>query len=149
LATDTLCLINQAWYLIARPTDQSKPKTYRIARFKSLRMTPVTAQVPENFDLHEYFGNAWGVYRGSESYDVEVAFTKEAAPLVTETIWHQTQQVHRQKDGSVNLHFKVDGLSEIVYWVLGWAGRARVVQPQELREMVAEKLATALAMHTG
>ena len=31
-----LCLVQQAWYLIGRPTDEERPKTYRIARFKTL-----------------------------------------------------------------------------------------------------------------
>ena len=34
----------------------------------------------------------------------------EAADIVTETTWHHTQRVKRQKDGGVSLFFKVDGL---------------------------------------
>ena len=118
-----LCLVNQAWYLIGRPTDQASPKTYRVARFKTLRMLDIPAIVPEDFDLKAYFGNAWSVLRGEHSYDVEVAFSKEAAAVVAETTWHPTQKLIRNKDGSINLQFKVDGLNEIVYWVLGWAGQ--------------------------
>lgn len=32
-------------------------------------------------------------YRGPQTYDVEVTFTREAAPLVTETTWHSTQKI--------------------------------------------------------
>ena len=32
-----LCLVKQAWYLIARPQDAEQPRTFRITRFKSLR----------------------------------------------------------------------------------------------------------------
>ena len=31
-----LCLIKNAWYLIAQPVDDDKPKTYRVARFDRL-----------------------------------------------------------------------------------------------------------------
>src|SRR6185437_1494296 len=72
-----LCLIKQAWYLIARPDRDHAPLTYRVARFKTLRMLDANAQVPEDFDLKAYFGNAWAVYRGERSYDVEILFSKE------------------------------------------------------------------------
>jgi predicted DNA-binding transcriptional regulator YafY len=144
-----LCFAGQAWYLIARPMDGKLPKTYRIARFQSLRMIDAAAQRPEKFSLDEYFGNAWGVFRGKESFDVQVEFTKEAAALVTETRWHKTQEVKRQPDGRAILSFKVDGLDEILWWVLGWSGRAKVIQPEKLREMVLEKLKTAIEMNGG
>lgn len=35
------------------------------------------------FDLREYFGNAWGVFRGSQSFDVEIWFAPEAARVVS------------------------------------------------------------------
>jgi predicted DNA-binding transcriptional regulator YafY len=46
-----LCLVNQAWYLIARSMDGKIPKTYRIARFQSLRMIDFAAERPEKFDI--------------------------------------------------------------------------------------------------
>lgn len=142
-----LCLVKQAWYVIARPTDGKQPKTYRIARFKSLRMLGTAADAPADFDLEGYFGNAWAVYRGDQTYDVEVSFTPDAAGIVAETIWHRTQKVTRHKDGSATLSFRVDGLNEIVHWVLGWSGRAKVIQPAELRHLVVEHLQRALSMN--
>jgi predicted DNA-binding transcriptional regulator YafY len=139
-----LCLVKQAWYLIGRPSDSNLPKTYRIARFKTLRMIDSVADLPADFDLKSYFGNAWGVFRGDQTFDVEVEFTKEAAPLVTESEWHSTQKVRRHKDGSATLSFRVDGLNEIIWWVLGWTGRAKVIQPPELREMVVANLRRSL-----
>ncbi len=142
-----LCLVKQAWYLIARAADGEVPRTYRVARFQSLRMLDAGADVPADFDLRGYFGNAWSVFRGSTTYDVEIAFCPEAADLVTETVWHPTQTVRRQRDGSVTLKFRVDGLEEILWWVLGWAGRGRVIEPPELRAMAVEQLRAGLRMN--
>ena len=144
-----LCFAGQAWYLIARPVEEKQPKTYRIARFQSVRMIDAAAQKPAKFDLGEYFGNAWGVYRGKESYEVEIEFAKEAANLVTETRWHKTQEVKRHPDGRATLSFRVDGLDEILWWMLGWSGRAKVLKPEKLREMVLEKLRTAIEINGG
>jgi predicted DNA-binding transcriptional regulator YafY len=142
-----LCLIKNAWYVIGRPVDASAPRTYRVARFKSLRMIEEKADIPREFDLRAYLGNAWSVYRGDRSYDVEIRFTPEGARVVTETVWHHTQKVVTHRDGSVTLSFQVDGLEEIANWIMSWAGRATVLQPAELRSLVVDKLRKALDMH--
>jgi predicted DNA-binding transcriptional regulator YafY len=49
----------------------------------------------------------------------------------------------------VTLTFQVDGLNEILHWVLGWSGRARVVKPPELRALVVEQLRAALRLNGG
>ena len=142
-----LCLAGQAWYLIARSSEGKLPKTYRIARFQSLRMIDAATEKPEDFNLDNYFGNAWCVFRGQESFEVEIEFTPDAAMLVTETKWHKTQESKRLSDGRAVMGFKVDGLDEILWWVLGWSGRAKVNKPQKLREMIVEKLKLALEMN--
>ncbi len=142
-----LCLVKQAWYLIARPDGSDHPVTYRVARFRSLRKLGLRSEVPEEFDLRAYFGDAWAVFRGEPSYDVELRFAAGASAVVTETTWHHTQQVEQNDDGSVTLSFRVDGLEEIVWWVLGWSGSVEVVRPPELRRMVVERLRRALGLN--
>jgi predicted DNA-binding transcriptional regulator YafY len=142
-----LCLVKQAWYLIARPDGSNHPVTYRVARFRSLEKLDAAADVPEDFDLRAYFGDAWAVYRGEVSYEIEVRFLPNAAALVSETTWHHTQQARRNEDGSVTLSFRVDGLEEIVWWVLGWSGLVEVIQPPELRQMVVSRLRRALTLN--
>jgi predicted DNA-binding transcriptional regulator YafY len=144
-----LALIKASWYLIARSTKDEQPRTYRVPRFKMLRFVDRPAVVPADFDIKAYFGNAWSVFRGETTYDVEILFTPEAADLVTETRWHPTQKVGRHQDGSVTLKFRVDGLNELVRWVLGWSGKATVIQPDELRELVVKQLQAALSMNGG
>jgi predicted DNA-binding transcriptional regulator YafY len=144
-----LCLIKQAWYLVARPDHFDQPQTYRVTRFRTLRLSDTLAEVPADFDLQAYFGNAWGVYRGSQSFEVVVKFTRDASDLVTETTWHSTQRVDRHADGSVTLSFLVDGLNELAYWLLGWSGRVTVVNPPELREILLNHLRKAVELNRG
>ena len=105
------------------------------------------ANIPQDFDLPAYSGDAWAVYRGDQSYDVETWFTPDAARIVTETIWHHTQRSTSHKDGSITLKFHVDGLQEIANWLMSWAGGVKVIRPVELRDLVIQKLTTALKMH--
>lgn len=142
-----LCLVKQAWYLIARPEKADWPKTYRVARFGTLRPSDLSATVPSDFDLAAYFGNAWGVFRGEKSFEVSVRFARDASDLVTETTWHHTQTAERHEDGGVTLSFLIEGIEEVAYWVLGWSGRATVIRPPELRELVLSHLRKALELN--
>jgi predicted DNA-binding transcriptional regulator YafY len=142
-----LCLLKQAWYLIGREEGKERPQTYRMARWKSLRQVDEPANIPDDFDLRAYFGNAWAAFRGETTHDVELRFSPSAAAIVRETVWHPTQAVSPQEDGGVILTFRVDGLEEIVHWVLGWTGRVTVVRPDELRRRVVDQLQEALALN--
>ena len=139
-----LCLIKNAWYVIGTMADEKVPKTFRVARFKTLRMQTELATVPEDFDLRTYFGNAWAVFRGDQSYDIELKFKPAAAKIVTETVWHHTQKASTHKDGSLTLSFQVDGLNEILNWILSWAGQVRVQKPDELKALFVQTLEDAI-----
>ncbi|HUY36514.1 MAG TPA: WYL domain-containing protein [Pirellulales bacterium] len=142
-----LCLAQHAWYLIARPDWASQPFTLRVVRFQSLRLLERSAEVPDDFDLRAHFGNAWNVWRGERAYDVEIRFAREAARQVVETTWHATQRVDKHRDGSATLSFRVDGLDEILWWLLGWSGFAEVIKPPELRELLVDHLEAGLRLN--
>lgn len=144
-----LCLIKNAWYVIGISAGGVAPRTYRVARFKTLRMIEETAVIPEDFSLREYFGNAWAVYRGDQTYEVELWFTPEAGRIVSETIWHHTQKSTFHGDGSVTLRFRVDGLEEIANWILSWTGRCKVVQPPELCSRVVSILHKGISLNAN
>ena len=67
-----------------------------------------------------------------------------AAKVVTETIWHHTQTAKSHRDGSVTLCFQVDGLNEILHWILSWAGRVQIQKPVELQKLFVQALHDAI-----
>ena len=143
-----LALVKQAWYLIGRPNEEVQPRTYRIVRFQTIKPLNQLAVIPEDFDLKSYFGNAWSVYRGERTYDIELRFTSDAAETVLEHTWHPTQRATKHSNGEVTLTFTIDGLNEILRWVVGWAGRVKIVQPSELRDRVVDHHRRALVLNT-
>ncbi len=143
-----LCLVKNAWYLVGHIDGENTPKTFRIARFKSLRQIDRVSKVPATFDLRAYFGNAWSVYRGDERYEIRLKFLGTAAKRVVETIWHSTQKTKLNKDGTVEMEFVVDGLDEILNWILSWTGQVVVVTPPKLKEAYLAKLNAAINLQT-
>lgn len=61
---------------------EHEPKTYRIARFDRLEVLNEPTEVPGDFDLKAYFGNAWAVFRGAKTFNVRIKFLPAAARQV-------------------------------------------------------------------
>ncbi len=96
------------------PWRREPPPSYRIRRFRSDRPLDALADVPDDFGLSTYFGNAWNVYRGENTYEVKIQFTVVEAEVVTKTVWHKTQEVTQQSIGRVTLKVIFEGLHGIV-----------------------------------
>ena len=69
-------------------------------------------------------------------YHVSLRFLPKVAHNVSEVQWHRTQSVEHNEDGSVTMDFRVDGLGEISWWVLGYGDQVQVLGPKSLRKMV-------------
>ena len=70
------------------------------------------------------------------------------ADNVAEVAWHKTQRAVRNDDGTLDFHVTVSGLQEISWWILGYGDQAEVLQPVELRQLVAAR-ALRMAQRTA
>jgi predicted DNA-binding transcriptional regulator YafY len=86
---------------------------------------------------------AFGIIDDEEELNVVLQFTAEQAPYVRERVWHPSQGLQEQEDGSLILRFRASGQFEIVRWVLGWGEHVEVLEPLALRQEVAQHLLTA------
>jgi proteasome accessory factor B len=71
--------------------------------------------------------------------NVVVRFTPMVANNVAEVTWHKTQRLEWLDDGSLDFHVRVSGLSEIVWWILGYGDQAEVIRPAKLRKLAAQR----------
>jgi predicted DNA-binding transcriptional regulator YafY len=78
---------------------------------------------------------SFGVYQG-EGVKVKIWFAPDAAGYIREKIWHDTQEILPQKDGSIVFEAEVTGTDEIRFWVMSWGSKAEVLEPQSLREEI-------------
>jgi len=67
-------------------------------------------------------------------YNIKLRFLPKVANNVTEVQWHSTQKVTRNSDGSATVEFRVDGLGEISWWVLGYGDQVQILAPKALRD---------------
>jgi predicted DNA-binding transcriptional regulator YafY len=76
-----------------------------------------------------------------------IRFKSEAADLVREREWHESQEMRNLPDGGLELTLRLGALAEIERWDLGWGASAEVLKPAALREKVKTTAAALTATY--
>lgn len=142
-----LFFCQRAWYVIGHHGARREVRSLKLNRFLSLELTDKAYRIPSKFTLDDHLGNAWRMIRGDKTYDVELRFDAEFAETIADTHWHATQRIRWHDDGSITFRCRVDGLEEIVWWVLSMGPHCHVRKPAELRRRVADLAARTAARY--
>ena len=122
---------------------RNEVRIFALDRIKMLHQTKDAFAVPEDFSLEDFMGSSFGVYQGEPVY-IKVWFHLDVAGYIKEKIWHESQQIHPQPDGSIIFEAQVAGTDEIRFWIMTWGSKAEVLEPESLREEIraeAERMA--------
>ena len=130
------------FYLIANCGLREDVRIFALDRIKKLEMTDETFETPEDFNVDDFMKSSFGVFQG-ESVHVRIWFAAEIAEYIREKIWHETQTIESLPDGAIIFEAEVAGIAEIKFWLLKWGAKARVIEPEALRQAI---LAEAEAM---
>ena len=132
----TLAHWKQGLYLFALDTDEGRVKTYAVDRFRAFsRARGETFSYPEEYDPQSLVADCFGII-GGQITDIRLAFTRQIAPYVRERIWHRSQRVEPQGDGSIELTMRVGISPELEAWLLGFGPNLRVLEPEHLRDRI-------------
>ncbi len=132
-----------SWYVIGRSSLHRAVRTFNLARITNAELLESKYEIPKRFSLDNYLGNAWSMIpeRGN-TYHVVLRFEAKVARNVAEVQWHKTQQLIWNDDGSLNFEVTVDGLREIVWWILGYGDQVEVLKPAVLRREIARQVSS-------
>ena len=129
-----------AWYMISYNHQQKALSTHRISRI-------INASIAGNVDYIEpedggfssgYVSTAWHIAPGNEKHFVKIKLFGNLAYSMREIKWHPTQKIEELSDGTVILTAEVPYLDEVARWVLAGAPNAKVIEPQELKDIVKD-----------
>lgn len=128
----------RSWYVIGRSSVHRATRTFNLGRILELEVLEDSYEIPRGFSIDRYLRNAWHMIpeRGPDQ-EVLVRFDKQVAQNVAEVAWHKTQRLEFRPDGSLDFRVTVSGLKEISWWILGYGDRAEVIEPVELRHLLA------------
>lgn len=128
----------RAWYVLGLSDFHNSIRTFKLNRIKKLKTLDKCFLQDSSFNLYDYFGKAWSMIPEGRIYNIKLRFLPMVAENVTEVQWHSTQKVATDDDGSAIVEFRVDGLREISWWILGYGDQVRVLAPKALRKRIVE-----------
>ena len=128
----------RAWYALGHSSIHKSIRAFKLNRIKELNTTEKYFMGGENFDLYDYLGRAWSMIPEGRIYNIKLRFLPKVANNVAEVQWHSTQKVTYNSDGSAIMEFRVDGLGEISWWILGYGDQVQVLAPKALRKRIVE-----------
>jgi len=123
------------FYLIANCGLREDIRIFAMDRIKNLELTDERFEMPDDFNVDEFMKSSFGVFQG-EPVKVKVWFAPDIAEYIREKIWHETQTVESLSDGAIVFEAEVAGIDEIKFWILKWGAKARVIEPESLREAI-------------
>jgi len=133
-----------AFYLVGFCHQRQKERMFAISRIKMLHQTGEKVSRPAgDFILDDYLRQSFTLFQG-EPHRVKVWFAPEVAGYIEERIWHESQEMIREKDGSLIFEAEVAGLEEIQFWLRSWGSKAVVLEPELLREAMQKEAALVI-----
>ncbi|WP_432796992.1 helix-turn-helix transcriptional regulator [Poriferisphaera sp. WC338] len=137
----------RAWYVYGWHGGHDAVRCLKLQRFSAVKITEQNYEIPDGFSLEDHIGQAWRMIRGDKRYQVEIVFDTGFADTIEDTVWHQTQETELLEDGRLRFTCEVDGLDEIVWWVMSMGPHCEVKQPAELADRVKQMAEEVVARY--
>jgi proteasome accessory factor B len=139
-----------SWYVIGRSSLHRGVRMFNVGRIRALEMLTDQFNIPRGFSMERYLGNAWRlISEPGDDRGVVVKFSPLVARNVMEVQWHPTQQCELLADGSLKFTASVSGLQEISWWIMGYGRHAEVLEPPELRQIIASHIRELTNIYNG
>jgi len=122
-----------SWRLLAG--NDGKMKQYLIDKIISIRSTGKNFS-KDNYDVSDLFKYSWKTWLGQEKHNVKLWLSSYWAERVKPRMLVAEQKITRQDDGSIIFECTVNSLNEIAGWIVSRGEGVKVLQPDELKEMV-------------
>jgi predicted DNA-binding transcriptional regulator YafY len=137
---------NGTFYLIGHCQMRNEVRIFALDRIKMLHQTKDTFEIPEDFSFEDFIRPSFGVFQG-EPVHIKVWFSPEVAGYIKEKIWHESQEIHLQEDGSIIFEAEVAGTDEIKFWIMSWGSNAEVLEPTSLKEEIRAEAEAVMGMY--
>jgi predicted DNA-binding transcriptional regulator YafY len=132
-------------YLIGYCHRTKSQRTFKIERIEAIEATSEPYVIPPDFDANEFLGSSWGIVVEGEVKTIRLKVNApEIIRIMEETIWHPSQVLEKQGDGSMIMTLRVTYTVELYSWILGWGEKVEVLEPAELREEIVKTVKAML-----
>lgn len=142
-------VLSHGVYVIGWSHTRGELRTFKIDRITHVAFTAHQFEPNASLQPDDLLRHAWGVWYGSELSRVVLRFDAAVAARVRETVWHPSQELAEQPDGSLLWSVEIAGTLELVSWIRGWGHEVEVLEPESLRQEIADSLRRAAERYNG
>jgi predicted DNA-binding transcriptional regulator YafY len=138
-------------YLVAFSAFAQDVRLFALAGFERVELTEDVFERPEDFDLSAWMQQSFGIWQ-EDVHDVVWRFTPEAAADARLYLFHPTQVMTDEPDGSLTVSFRAGGLREMCWHLFRWGNTVQVISPEILHTTFAgllEASRTTSLRYTG
>ena len=132
------------FYLIGHCGLRQDIRIFAMDRIQNFEPTDETFEMPVDFNIDDFMKSSFGVFQG-QPVRVRIRFAADIVDYIREKIWHETQQIAVQNDGSIIFEAEVAGIDEIKFWILKWGAKAAVLEPESLRDEIRKEAEAIVA----
>ena len=124
---------NGTFYLVGHCHLRNEIRIFALERIKMLNHTDKSFTVPEGFDVEDMMRASSGVIKGRPE-QVRICFDSEVAGYIQERVWHPSQRLLPQGDGSLVFEADIAVNEELRKWILSWGPYMQALETQSLVE---------------
>ena len=128
-------------YLIAWHTQRKIMCYFDLNNIQKINVTDEYFVRDPDFSLEEFSKQSFGVYQ-EEPFEVEWLFDKEVAADAAKYVFHPTQEMHLNDDGTLTVKFCAGGVLEMDWHLYTWGKHVKVIKPKDFKKRVAAGLTT-------
>jgi predicted DNA-binding transcriptional regulator YafY len=128
-------------YLVAFSDYAQDVRLFALAGFERIELTEDVFERPADFNLATWMQRSFGIWQ-EDVYDVVWRFTPEAAADARLYLFHPTQVMTDEPDGSLTVSFRAGGLREMCWHLFRWSNQVEIIAPRELRLLYQELMST-------
>lgn len=132
------------WYIIGYCHKAQQIKVFAVSRIQQIKLTNRYFDIPEDFNIVEYFKDSFGIFESKEIYDVKLKIMNESVRYIKERQWIKSQKITENKDGSIMLEFRVNNLTEVMMWILAMGKDCIVLAPRKLVKLISNEYKTII-----
>lgn len=131
-------LLGTRRYLVAREAGgDGRMQHYRLDRITSAKLEADSFARDPAFDLSTHAARAFGSFHADAEYaEVIWRFSPAAASTARDFLFHPTQEMSEEEDGSLTVRFTASGHLEMAWHLYMWGDAVEVLAPEPLRAMV-------------
>jgi predicted DNA-binding transcriptional regulator YafY len=137
-----LVLYRGNWHLIAWCELRSAVRFFTLSRIRKITVLRDQACPSHRLDhdFHDRLETVHGIFLSKEPIQVTLRFTASLADFVREQVWFPGQTIDSEPDGQIRVTFPVGDYPEIIQEILGYGPEVEVIEPQDLRTIIRERI---------